>query len=109
MASPDKLITLITGGSQSTHVKHPYIETTSTNTHSPTGNSGIGKSLAGLLLENPQRHVIITSRSASKGSAAIDELRALGHPGTIEVLPLDQTDQTSVNALADEIEKRYGR
>lgn len=60
-------------------------------------------------MENPKRHVIITSRSADKGQAAVEELQALGHPGTIEVLPLDQTSQDSVTALAKDIETRYGR
>ena len=33
----------------------------------------------------------------------------MGHPGTIETLPLDQTNPESIDALAKEVEKKYGR
>ncbi|KAK5163209.1 uncharacterized protein LTR77_010795 [Saxophila tyrrhenica] len=73
------------------------------------GNSGIGKSLAGLLVADANRHVIITSRSIDKGNAAVEEIKGLKQPGKIEMVQLDLTVPSSITALAKDIETRYGR
>jgi NAD(P)-dependent dehydrogenase (short-subunit alcohol dehydrogenase family) len=90
-------------------VRASYSQNATSSLTSFSGNSGIGKEFAGLLLEDPKRHVIITSRSVEKGEAAVKELKARGLPGTIEVLPLQVTEPESITSLAKTVESKYGR
>ena len=73
------------------------------------GNSGIGFSLATLLIADSSKHVIIASRSVEKGEAALKELQALKQPGVIEMLQLEVSDPNSIAELAQKIEKQHGR
>jgi NAD(P)-dependent dehydrogenase (short-subunit alcohol dehydrogenase family) len=72
-------------------------------------NSGIGFGLAALLMEDSSKHVILCSRSISKGEAALKELQARNLPGSAELLQLDVTDEDSIAAAAKTVEATHGR
>ena len=74
-----------------------------------TANSGIGFGLAALLIEDPNKHVILCSRSVSKGEAALKDLQARNLPGSVELLQLDVTDEESIAAAAQKVEGKHGR
>lgn len=85
-SSSNKLITLITGA-----------------------NSGIGFTLAALLLGSARNHVLLGSRSTSKGETALKDLQAKNLPGSLELLQLDVTDETSIAQAAENVKKTHGR
>jgi NAD(P)-dependent dehydrogenase (short-subunit alcohol dehydrogenase family) len=65
-------------------------------------NTGIGKETA-LALARAGARVVITSRDAAKGTAAVRDIRAGSGSETVEVLALDLADQRSIRAFADEL------
>lgn len=72
-------------------------------------NGGIGFELASQLLSDPSKHVIVCSRSIEKGQKALEELRSMGKPGTMELLQLDVADEKSICNAAETIAERHGR
>jgi NAD(P)-dependent dehydrogenase (short-subunit alcohol dehydrogenase family) len=54
-------------------------------------------------------HILIGARSTTKGEAAIKELQSKNHPGTCELVQLDQTDDASIAAAAAHVEATHGR
>jgi NAD(P)-dependent dehydrogenase (short-subunit alcohol dehydrogenase family) len=67
---------------------------------------GLGRAIAGQLAQAGAT-VLVGARDAARGRAVADELSADG--GTVSVLHLDVTDQATVDAAAEEVERRYGR
>ncbi|KAH8763351.1 short chain dehydrogenase [Hyaloscypha sp. PMI_1271] len=85
--SPDKTIVLITGG-----------------------NGGIGYLTAERLAAlSPDYHVIIASRNQEQGEKALSELRKENPKGSFALIQLDVTDQESITAAAEFVEKQHGR
>ncbi|KAM0704261.1 hypothetical protein Q7P35_008494 [Cladosporium inversicolor] len=72
-------------------------------------NSGIGLEWASQLMAKGPYHILIGARSVEKGKAAVEELRSQNHPGTCELLHLDQTDDASIAAAAKSVETTHGR
>ena len=74
-------------------------------------NIGVGKATAAVLASSsPNYHVILTSRSEEKGTAALHELQASGTlQGTLSWQQLDVTSDASIAAAAAAVEKDYGR
>jgi NAD(P)-dependent dehydrogenase (short-subunit alcohol dehydrogenase family) len=54
-------------------------------------------------------HVLVCARSAEKGSAALKELQSKTHPGTCELVQLDQTDDASIAAAVKHVQATHGR
>ena len=80
------------------------------STNNPTtANGGIGFELTSQLLLEPSKHVIMCSRSTEKGQKALEEIKSMGKPGTVELLQLDVTDEKSIQSAAETIEQKYGR
>ena len=74
-----------------------------------SGNGGIGYEVAAQLIADKSKGVIIGSRSAKKGEAALKDLQALNQPGSIGMVELDVTSSDSVNAAAKKVKSDYGR
>jgi NAD(P)-dependent dehydrogenase (short-subunit alcohol dehydrogenase family) len=85
-STADKTITLITGA-----------------------NCGIGFALCALLLEFPSAIVLLGSRSAAKGEAAVAALKERGLPGSVELVVIDVDSEESVEAAAKQVESKHGR
>ena len=105
--SANKSIVLITGGTHSHTSQSISLEPC--NTDKTQGNGGIGYETAAQLLADPSKHVIIGSRSTEKGEAAVKDLQARGHPGSVELLHLDMKSHESIAAAAKTVEEKYGR
>ncbi|KAF2000849.1 putative short-chain dehydrogenase [Amniculicola lignicola CBS 123094] len=86
MASSGKLVVLITGA-----------------------NSGIGFELAAQLLAKGTYHVLLGSRSTDKGTTAVKTLESRKLPGTIELIPIDVTNDNSIEKAANSVEENHGR
>lgn len=54
-------------------------------------------------------HILIGARSIEKGQAAVKQLQSKNHPGTCELLRIDQTDDASIAAAAKSIATAHGR
>lgn len=74
-----------------------------------TANSGIGFELAAQLVADASRHVLLGSRSAEKGAAAVKDLESRGHPGTVQLLQVDVSSDESITNAARTVEKEHGR
>ncbi|ROV91288.1 hypothetical protein VSDG_07751 [Cytospora chrysosperma] len=74
-------------------------------------NQGVGFETARILaLGSSSYHIILGSRTLSKGEAAAKKLQALaGIKGTVAAIQLDVTDDASVNAAATAVEAEHGR
>ncbi|HZY94013.1 MAG TPA: SDR family oxidoreductase [Candidatus Bathyarchaeia archaeon] len=70
------------------------------------GNSGIGKESA-VGLAKLGATVVIVSRNADKGEAAVVEIRTRSGNQDVELLQADLSSQDSVRQLADEYRRRY--
>ncbi|KAF2148609.1 NAD(P)-binding protein, partial [Myriangium duriaei CBS 260.36] len=73
------------------------------------GSSGIGLSLATMLIADESKHVIITSRSSEKGQAVLHRLKALKQPGIIEMFQLELSNPHSITNLGERLRRDYGR
>src|SRR5581483_7061780 len=71
-------------------------------------NSGIGKETA-LGLAQIGARVIMVCRNAEKGKAALEEIRRESGSSQVDLLIADISSQTSVRALAEQIQQRYPR
>lgn len=78
------------------------------------GNKGIGLAICKKLLEDhPDVHVILGSRDAGRGAAAVESLSGVAGPDRVELAVIDTTDDASVAAAAksvcgDENKPLYG-
>ncbi|KAK3201130.1 hypothetical protein GRF29_213g1116008 [Pseudopithomyces chartarum] len=72
-------------------------------------NSGIGFEIAAQLLQRGTYHVFVGSRSTEKGTRALADLQSRKYPGTAELLPLDVTDDNTIQAAFSTIEKTHGK
>lgn len=73
-------------------------------------NRGIGYSIVqATALRYPQHTYILGCRSPSSGNAATSSLRAVGVKSELDVLELDVTSNTSIQAAAQYIKSKYGR
>jgi len=71
--------------------------------------SGIGMATAIQLAQRGMGHIIIGSRDAVRGEDAAERIRASSSSGsTVEVLPLDLADSSSVNSFVKKIRKFHG-
>jgi len=70
------------------------------------GNSGIGKEAA-VGLAKLGATVVIVSRNADKGEAALVEIRTRSGNQDVEMLQADLSSQDSVRQLADQYRRRY--
>ncbi|KAH8650623.1 hypothetical protein BGZ60DRAFT_436960 [Tricladium varicosporioides] len=72
-------------------------------------NGGIGYyTVEALVKSSPNYHVIVGSRSIEKGQKAIKDLQATSPAGTLSVIQLDVTDQSSITAAAQKVEADFG-
>ncbi|KAK7188878.1 hypothetical protein DPSP01_007701 [Paraphaeosphaeria sporulosa] len=72
-------------------------------------NSGIGFELAAQLLQKGTYHVLVGSRSTRKGALALKDLQSRNYPGTVELLPLDVTDDNTISDVASTVESQHGK
>jgi NAD(P)-dependent dehydrogenase (short-subunit alcohol dehydrogenase family) len=70
-------------------------------------NRGIGFEIARQLAKVPGIHVVLTARDEAKAKAAAARLKVDGLE--VDVHPLDVTSDPSVRALAEMVERNYGR
>src|SRR5277367_3810024 len=73
------------------------------------GNGGIGFELASQLLSDSSKHILLGSRSAEKGEAAVKDLQSRKQPGTVELLQVDVASDESITAAAKWVESKHGR
>ncbi|KAJ5193430.1 hypothetical protein N7449_009572 [Penicillium cf. viridicatum] len=72
-------------------------------------NSGIGLATAKVLAQASQEfHIILACRSLEKGMQALDELKQEGITGNVSTVQLDVTDETSIQAVATNVQERFG-
>jgi NAD(P)-dependent dehydrogenase (short-subunit alcohol dehydrogenase family) len=72
-------------------------------------NSGIGFEIAHQLLQRGNYHVLLASRSTTKGSAALEDLQARKLSGSIELVHLDVQNDEHITQTATFIEDKYGK
>ena len=72
------------------------------------GNTGIGKATAVALAKKGAR-VVITSRDASRGKIALDEIRGAAGRDDVELIGLDLARLSSVRRCAEEFAERFDR
>ena len=65
--------------------------------------------MAACLLADASKHVVLGSRSADKGEAAVAELSSRKLPGSVELLTLDVADEHSISQAAELVTQRHGR
>jgi len=70
------------------------------------GNAGIGKAIA-VELAKQKYHVVIVSRDAAKGSAALDEIKAASKKNTADMIIGDLSSIQSTKDLAHNIIKKF--
>src|SRR5215467_4625522 len=71
-------------------------------------NSGIGKETARGLAQMGA-HVVMVCRNAEKGKGALEEIRRESGPSQVDLLIADISSQSSVQALAEQIQQKYPR
>lgn len=73
-------------------------------------NRGIGFCIAQLLArQKAGSTILVTARTQSSASEAVQKLMALGAHGTPEPMTLDVTSDDSMHALVAMIKEKYGR
>jgi NAD(P)-dependent dehydrogenase (short-subunit alcohol dehydrogenase family) len=76
----------------------------------PGGNNGIGFDTSyALAAASPNNHVIIGSRSLAKGEQALKDIQARNPAGTLSVVQLDVTDDSSIASAAKQVETEFGK
>jgi NAD(P)-dependent dehydrogenase (short-subunit alcohol dehydrogenase family) len=80
------------------------------NTDIITANGGIGFELARQLLSKtgPTWHVLLGSRSIEKGKTALDQLKSQDLPGTVELVQIDVTDDSTIVRAGRDAETTHG-
>jgi NAD(P)-dependent dehydrogenase (short-subunit alcohol dehydrogenase family) len=73
-------------------------------------NRGIGFAIVqSTALRVPDANYILACRSKDSGEQAIGELKKLGVTAALDVVSLDVTDNTSILAAKEIVERKYGR
>jgi len=72
-------------------------------------NAGIGFCAAKVLSSSGENHVLLGSRSADKGQAAVDAIKADHPSASLSLLQLDVTSDDSVTAAVKTVQRDYGR
>ena len=54
-------------------------------------------------------HVLMGSRSSEKGNAAVQELQSRNLPGSVEMIPLDVTDDNTIERAANSVHRDHGK
>ena len=54
-------------------------------------------------------HVLMGSRSAEKGNAAVKELQSRNLPGSVEAIPLDVTNDDTIEHAASSVQRKHGK
>lgn len=54
-------------------------------------------------------HVLMGSRSSEKGNAAVKELQSRNLPGSVEMIPLDVTDDDTIERAASSLHRDHGK
>lgn len=70
------------------------------------GNSGIGLALCTILAAERGCHVLLGSRSAARGAAAVESIKAAAAGANVEVLEMDVASDASVAAAASAVGAR---
>ena len=101
-----KTIILITGGGFSLL---PFCSHSFANLCLYIANGGIGFELAAQLMAKGSYHVLLGSRSPEKGNAALKGLQSRNLPGSVEMIPLDVTDDETIERAAKTVERDHGK
>ena len=72
------------------------------------GNNGIGLETCSQLAEQPDTHVIMASRSIEKGQKALETVRARAPNASIDLVQLDITSDSSIEAAVKQVTDTYG-
>jgi NAD(P)-dependent dehydrogenase (short-subunit alcohol dehydrogenase family) len=72
------------------------------------GTSGIGKATA-VALAAMEANVVVVGRNPERGGAAVDEIKAQSHSGSVELMLADLSVQAEVRRLAEEFLRRHDR
>ena len=72
------------------------------------GNNGIGFETCALLASQPQYHVIMGSRSLEKARAPLAQIQSRNLAGSISLVQLDITSDSSIDAARKEIASQWG-
>ncbi|KAF2267140.1 NAD(P)-binding protein [Lojkania enalia] len=72
-------------------------------------NSGIGYELASQLLAKGTYHILLGARTPSKGQTALQSLQSQHHPGTVEYLDLDVTNDDTIARAFSTVQNTHGR
>lgn len=75
-------------------------------------NTGIGYESVKALLQSPTAyHILLGSRTPSKGDAAIAQLKeeVPDTESTVETVQIDVTDDASIQGLFESVKERFGR
>ena len=76
----------------------------------PGANRGIGFAIVqSTALRDPNGTYILACRSQSAGSTAIQELQKLGVTAPLDIVVLDVTEDASILAAKEVVEKKYGK
>lgn len=101
----EQTIVLITGGKTS----HSSVIANVFSLLWVVANSGIGFELAAQLAADASKHVVLGSRSAEKGEAAVKELESRNLPGSVELVQLDVANEDSISAAVEQVQRKHGR
>lgn len=73
-------------------------------------NGGIGFDTAALLASiSPRNHVLVGSRSITKGEVALKQIQQRNPKGTASLVQLDADDDGSIDAAVQHIKEEFGR
>ena len=71
------------------------------------GNNGIGFETCALFASQPQYHVIMGSRSLEKGQIALTQIQSRNPAGSISLVQLDITSDSSIDAARKSVESQW--
>ena len=74
-----------------------------------SANGGVGFELAAQLVAKGSYHVLLGSRSAEKGNAAVKELQSRNLPGSVELIVIDVTSDESIEQAATAVQNSHGK
>ncbi|PVH71279.1 short chain dehydrogenase [Cadophora sp. DSE1049] len=72
------------------------------------GNNGIGLAACQLFATQPNYHTIMASRSLEKGQKALASIQSSKEAGSISLIKLDITSDSSIAAAVEEVKSKYG-
>lgn len=72
------------------------------------GNNGIGLAVCELFAAQPEYHCIMGSRSLDKGQKALDSIQSSSPAGSISLVQLDITSDTSIAAAVEHVKSAHG-